>query len=987
MNSPCLEHIDKGINYAGSRELVITGDVYTASKSVFNAHPVASSGESVRGTDCCEQEQYYKVEYDPSLVVCPERYYSTPKFDLPGCCTLEDMISCVPAPVAEAIRTDTLHGIKEIRSVTTLFLRLDSYNSADFSDVKTLQPFFIAMQRCLNDCGGFLRQFLIDDKGCVLIGLWGVPTASHAANCSKALRCAVMMKNESYTLNHTVSIGLTTGITYCGTVGTDYRRDYVAIGRSVNLAARLMIKANGRILMDSSTHAKLPLDISSRTSPCENLHLKGIPSGEVYHCYHSTSPPTRHAVDVRDDVMLGIEGYVRRKINDVLELVSASRRASYLNLIANCPSGCSDISHSDITHSHSSVQIIPSIAGSHGSDLLKSRSDSEPVTPSLVETGDDPTIFSRQSTGEKRFLRHSFTDVKACTEVFVIKGVSGSGKTDVMNHFINRLNRAETVSGEYPRSAVFVRLVSDDDSTPSNALRKIFREILAASGIVSSLCDKDGIIKLLKSAFPSHSEREIGMWIFPLIQHQLGIDWHWDLPESDELAIKRSISPTLSPSRAKIVAELLYYILSAGISVVAIDNAHFMCRFTWETITKLASMGINALLCLTVRVHRSYIPLYPHTLTEDYTQPLGSPESVDHSIERSMSSESMLSKGKSTKLPSRDVPTRHCIEFEAFCGSIHSGCLHSLTLRPLSDRTISTIVENEVNITLSQEALHAVNSISMGNPFLVWKIVNYFKESQTDNINEIVASLKDNSLIVSMLERVSHSSRMIIKTASIIGEEFAVEVLREIISPELKSILRKSLQSLENKGFLVTLADGVVSFSSGIIRKYVYDLVPPSDAQAIHAVIASTMQRLYKNNLSPHIFRLSYHYAMSAQDAPHHLAFEYACQAVTHLLQHGEVESLIPYLEVACNQCTSSTEMAVLSRLMDKCIATTRQKIAATQGNYAQSPILMAVLGRVEHMQATFRPPMGIVAIVKEGMHAVIQSMCCTSSTAIKISP
>jgi hypothetical protein len=31
----------------------------------------------------------------------------------------------------------------------------------------------------LAESGGFIRQFLVDDKGCVLIACWGVPTASH----------------------------------------------------------------------------------------------------------------------------------------------------------------------------------------------------------------------------------------------------------------------------------------------------------------------------------------------------------------------------------------------------------------------------------------------------------------------------------------------------------------------------------------------------------------------------------------------------------------------------------------------------------------------------------------------------------------------------------------------------------------------------------------------------------------------------------------
>lgn len=106
------------------------------------------------------------------------------------------------------------------------------------------------MMECLKLCGGMLRQFLVDDKGCVLIGLWGVPTANHSNNCCMAVRCSVMMKIKAKELNESISIGITTGSSFCGVIGGAKRRDYVAIGHSVNLAARLMCKAKGEILLD-----------------------------------------------------------------------------------------------------------------------------------------------------------------------------------------------------------------------------------------------------------------------------------------------------------------------------------------------------------------------------------------------------------------------------------------------------------------------------------------------------------------------------------------------------------------------------------------------------------------------------------------------------------------------------------------------------------------------------------------------------------------
>ena len=54
--------------------------------------------------------------------------------------------------------------ILELRQVTTMFLKLDSYNSVEHRDPLSLQSFFYLLQDVLEDSGGFLRQFLVDDK-------------------------------------------------------------------------------------------------------------------------------------------------------------------------------------------------------------------------------------------------------------------------------------------------------------------------------------------------------------------------------------------------------------------------------------------------------------------------------------------------------------------------------------------------------------------------------------------------------------------------------------------------------------------------------------------------------------------------------------------------------------------------------------------------------------------------------------------------------
>lgn len=76
----------------------------------------------------------------------------------------------IPPPVLTALNAGSFAHISELRRITTLFMKLDGYQcpSSAEEDLKSnemLQSFFHMAQVILHQFGGFMRQFLIDDKG------------------------------------------------------------------------------------------------------------------------------------------------------------------------------------------------------------------------------------------------------------------------------------------------------------------------------------------------------------------------------------------------------------------------------------------------------------------------------------------------------------------------------------------------------------------------------------------------------------------------------------------------------------------------------------------------------------------------------------------------------------------------------------------------------------------------------------------------------
>ena len=120
---------------------------------------------------------------------------------------------------------------------------------------------------------GHLRQFIIDDKGTVGIGTWGLKGSMSNDVAADALQSARAIVDDLRKIQITASIGLTSGQVYCGLVGSPIRHEYAVMGPSVNLSARLMGKCKSyEILCDSVIRGR---DRAHLYSPFAKLNAKG----------------------------------------------------------------------------------------------------------------------------------------------------------------------------------------------------------------------------------------------------------------------------------------------------------------------------------------------------------------------------------------------------------------------------------------------------------------------------------------------------------------------------------------------------------------------------------------------------------------------------------------------------------------------------------------------------------------------------------------
>lgn len=154
----------------------------------------------------------------------------------------------------------------ELRSVFVLFISLPHIDCnvgenavKDRALFELLNNVMDLTTRELDRFRGHLRQFIVDDKGLVLIATFGLRgstspnmVAERALPATMAIHSALQSELDVFN-----RIGATFGNAYCGVVGGVKRHEYAVMGPSVNLAARLMCSpTNPGILVSEAVRVK-----------------------------------------------------------------------------------------------------------------------------------------------------------------------------------------------------------------------------------------------------------------------------------------------------------------------------------------------------------------------------------------------------------------------------------------------------------------------------------------------------------------------------------------------------------------------------------------------------------------------------------------------------------------------------------------------------------------------------------------------------------
>lgn len=704
---------------------------------------------------------------------------------------IDSLSTFVPRPVMVALHAEANHQIGEMRTVTTLFMSLDTYDPIDNADPASLQPFFLIAQQVLSETGGYLRQFLIDDKGCVLIIMWGMPLHTFSNNSSRALYTAYNIQQRAHAIGHQCSIGITTGNVFCGTIGASERLDYVGIGNEVNLAARFMAKAKHRIFVDDVTYTNLNEANRALLQQGEPLVLKGMPQPICPYIYIAEVSPVLNLIDVR---ATSGNKLLKKKIMQELE---------------------------------KQLDKLGSAMASHITPFdVRSRHHSQPR--GSLRPGSVPR---RRDSAETRQM---FTN----SNFMILCGPAGSGKRTAAEYFL-------ISARERGLQTIQLTPKSHHRNMPYGVMKDLLIELMGEEKFRDPDEQRRYLETLLDEAFPDDPDNralaattintmlgfsvksgsgrhgtnnisDIRISVYGEFQAGEGESSNTgggrrhshhskhgdDEDEEDEEDEEEMFSPMKRTKQ--IVREgcdlsfyrLLAVLLRGQPTAIVIENAQFCDELSWNELYLMLAgyeLDISVLLTLKSKPETVRRTASHHSSDHSFSSPLFNASSISNTSNWVVPTAEMQTLQEITDSVLEEMEKVGLREFEAgMFPSIfsHPNC-KVVEMKGLTEDEVRSLLLQTLKIdTISNEIVRLVLDASSGNTYWVKNIANLIKDLGVHEIERKIApgtggSSALKTLIHCRLDLLDAEARRIVKLASVVGFEFTPHLL-EVLAVDTK---------------------------------------------------------------------------------------------------------------------------------------------------------------------------------------------------------
>ncbi|WP_323673925.1 ATP-binding protein [Microvirga lotononidis] len=231
LTGPCVSEVAHCAGLAESGEVLISAEAWQSVR------------EYAKGRSTDDMVRLIEIEDPPPLKRAPHK--ASPELGS------ADLINYLPSVVRTRLGSPLARWLTEIRTVTILFARVTRTNL--LNDIGSLELVVDTLHAKARKFSGECLRIASCEGGLQALIAFGLPGYTHTDDPRRACLSAIELHSAIEQVGLQLSIGIATGDTFCGPLGTPHRAEYTVLGEAVNRAARLTTVAAGRTLADAMT--------------------------------------------------------------------------------------------------------------------------------------------------------------------------------------------------------------------------------------------------------------------------------------------------------------------------------------------------------------------------------------------------------------------------------------------------------------------------------------------------------------------------------------------------------------------------------------------------------------------------------------------------------------------------------------------------------------------------------------------------------------
>ncbi|NJN68345.1 MAG: tetratricopeptide repeat protein [Chloroflexaceae bacterium] len=232
----------------------------------------------------------------------------------------------------------------------------------------------------------------------------------------------------------------------------------------------------------------------------------------------------------------------------------------------------------------------------------------------------------------------------------------------------------------------------------------------------------------------------------------------------------------------------------------------------------------------------------------------------------------------------------------------------TMEIAMLSPDETCTFVTDVMEGPITDDLLRFLVEKTGGNPFFLEQIALDLRERGAVIPNEHTAwSLRDpdmpdlptsvTAVLVARLDRLASNLRQVVQTASVLGREFALQILTRILSDDAQ--ISEHIHQVEQERIWSLTSEGRCIFLHSLLCDTAYHMQLRVRLNELHTLAASTIEQLFHDDLSPHYADLAHHYGRAGKrDQERHYAYQAGEQAAARFANTEAIAYLSRSLEL-----------------------------------------------------------------------------------------